>query len=275
MGQAKRKWEDYQEMKAEESLAAELGITADELQETGYWIEYEDDKYGFIGNRIIYFQEDAPSHILAKISGMTSGNFVELPEHEYYDDSERYEAQYLYLLEQKEFYAAFVSQINDVRKMNQVILPEDLTDAHCRLLFASCITVLETFLSDGFIKSIDSKVEYKKRFLKSHNAFKKKEELSKIYENYAEIDQLIRHTINQISFHNMETAKELYENVFDIDFDVSKLLSDAVDIRHHIVHRNGRNFRGEIVPIDREMVEKLIVEVNGFVEKIASELTSK
>jgi hypothetical protein len=81
--------------------------------------------------------------------------------------------------------------------------------------------------------------------------------------------------INGITFHNFNTVSNLYEATFGISFPDYTNLSNKIENRHDIIHRNGRSV-GEKDPkkYSKKNITELVGETQSFVIAIINELTS-
>ena len=50
----------------------------------------------------------------------------------------------------------------------------------------------------------------------------------------------------------------MYKNVLQIEFDIDARIREAVKIRHDIVHRNGKNIKGEQVILNNQDIVAII-----------------
>lgn len=144
-----------------------------------------------------------------------------------------------------------------------------------RLLYANVITVMEAYLSDTLKKQVMKRSAVLRRFVQSHDAFKnsKREPISEIFNTYDKILKLANDAIDEISFHNVVTAKTLYENVLSVNFpkDVAWLIK-ATTNRHDIVHRNGRTLKNEVLNIVSADIDELVTKVVALVKEIDAQV---
>lgn len=168
------------------------------------------------------------------------------------------------------FYDVFLSSLRDIHSM-MALAPENETLA--RLLYAAVITAMETYLSDTLKKQVLNKPSIKKRFVKSHDFFKKEKfSLSEIYERMASLNEMIVSEIDKISFHNLNRVPAIYKAVLSTEFPSGRLaeLKCAVDNRHDIVHRNGKDTTDNtlwITMIDVSSLINLVDEVVIYIDK--------
>ncbi len=75
-----------------------------------------------------------------------------------------------------------------------------------------------------------------------------------------------------IIYHDLPKVREMYRATFKIDFPELKSIIKSVQIRHDLVHRNGKTKNGEAVTIDKSIATELIKSIDSFVAEIASNL---
>ncbi|ANW96084.1 hypothetical protein AXE80_07240 [Wenyingzhuangia fucanilytica] len=142
-----------------------------------------------------------------------------------------------------------------------------------KMVFSNLITIFETYLSDLIINAVDKEKELRIRILKEYNLFgNEKIKINEIFDTIDNLKSKIILKLNQISFHNLEIVIPLYKKTLGIDFSKHlDFIPEAVKIRHDIVHRNGKNIKGESTIITDEMISKLSKEVVNLAEIIESE----
>lgn len=155
------------------------------------------------------------------------------------------------------FYEVFTSSLAETLELT-TLAPDNGSLA--RMLYANVITVMETYLSDTLRKQVLKRNAVLRRFFKNHDAFKssKKEPVSEVFATYDKINELVNEAIDGLSFHNIVTAKKLYKEVLATSFpdDIRELIM-AVETRHDIVHRNGKDVRNKAVMVTMAEVRTL------------------
>ncbi|WP_152599713.1 hypothetical protein [Hoeflea sp. BAL378] len=120
-----------------------------------------------------------------------------------------------------------------------------------RMLFASLISGLEAFLSDTLLNAVSERKEAQLRLVKhDKDVLTMKFTLAEVLEEPNLVIETITTHLRDISFHNLPRVNALYRAALDIDFfnllekkEVAAL-NKAVELRHHVVHRNGRDKDG-------------------------------
>lgn len=170
------------------------------------------------------------------------------------------------------FYDVFSGSLNDIQSL-KALAPHNETLA--RLLYAATITAMETYLSDTLKKQVLNREAIKRRFIKNHDFFKKEKfTLSEIYEKSALINEMIVSEIDKMSFHNLSRIPALYSSVLATNFPSSRLseLKMAIDNRHDIVHRNGKDTTNKPLKILMDDVSALIVLIDETVRYIDKQI---
>lgn len=140
-----------------------------------------------------------------------------------------------------------------------------------RMCYASIITAMEAYLGDILKREIFSRPAVKQLFVASYEPFKKQRlNLSDLYAKLSVIDAEIKDALDGLSLHKIETAKNIFSSTLLTEFPESSLpfLGAAVKRRHDIVHRNGKDTEGELLPIGHNDVTELARQVQLFTRAI-------
>ncbi len=84
----------------------------------------------------------------------------------------------------------------------------------------------------------------------------------------------------EVLYHNLSKVKVMYKKILDIDIiednDEMAYLNNAVNIRHDIVHRNGRKNndgkKEDFHDISLDMIKDIILHVNKLVESVEEQI---
>ena len=187
-------------------------------------------------------------------------------------------------------YPIFQDNLNKIEKLINVknfnIDDVELQSFLRNLLYGNVITCLETYLSDTFIQTTVNENRFLEAYISNSNKFSEK---SKKSELYAEIFDEIKNSnnltldrflvkkciddIKEVTFHNINIASKLYKEVLGIEFpqEIKPKIYKAVNIRHDLIHRNGKDKNDKIISIEYETLINLIKDVNNFVDTIQKE----
>lgn len=125
-----------------------------------------------------------------------------------------------------------------------------------RMLFAALISGLEAFLSDTLINAVSEREEAQLALVsKDKDVLTKKFSLPEIIKNPDLVIEEITSHLREISFHNLPKVNALYSAALNINFfamigkDNVEALNKAIVLRHHVVHRNGRDKEGKLLEV--------------------------
>jgi len=278
MGIAKEMYSDKLQQKDDEKLAAILGITYDELIQTEWHQEADEDDEGNCYGFVVYFEDSSPKHILKKIRNLNKDNQVWYSISDLFiEENLAFQEQLEAIIANKFFYQSFQNEISNVRQLNEINLDNQGLQAILkRQLFVTIIGSLETFLSETFINVTCESSHFFKNFIESYPNFKERKfQLNDIYKEYEKLQLTAKKEMLEVIYHNLPKVRHMYESTFEIIFPAISKLSKAVNTRHDLVHRNGKTKDGVIIIISKEMVSDLLDQVSLFVEDISISLNLK
>lgn len=167
-----------------------------------------------------------------------------------------------------DFYSTFESQIEDIDTLLKEIKSKD--KLLLKLLYINLITILETYLSDAFINTILSYDKYLEKFYQKFNFKNKSIETKRLYnfdrKKYAQFEML------EIIYHNIHIVSNLYSNILGINFKDSSKIKKAIQKRHDLVHRNGKDRNGNDIIIEKDDIEEIKNEIKKLVYHIDEQL---
>lgn len=167
-------------------------------------------------------------------------------------------------------YSIFNEHIDDIRRLRAVHNNDlQIQQKYLGMLFSNTVTTFEIFISDTLVQALHENEEFRNKFLNSVNIITTiKYRLIAEYERYwSEIVEIIY----SITFSN---SKKLIKNFCEIlSIQISKVNIQELEkislTRNDIMHRNGKNKRGEVNLIDESALEWCI----GTIQDIAREVT--
>ncbi|RRB07403.1 hypothetical protein [Larkinella rosea] len=187
--------------------------------------------------------------------------------------------------DRKTIYQAFNENIKKILEVTSRLEDksgEDKLIAY--LLYANVITALETYLADVFVNTIFNNTLYLRKFVETYPRFKGNENahkftLSEIFTKYNKIEEIVTDEIIGIIYHNLQTIKPMFKDTFNVEFpkDMKKIFV-AIQIRHDIVHRNGKTKMDKKTKVFAEHtigkaeINDLIFETSKFVVEIDKQM---
>jgi hypothetical protein len=167
---------------------------------------------------------------------------------------------------------------SDTEKTIEAIeeLPREIKDNLYRLLYANIISKLEAFLCDTIVNYVLSCEAHKRQFVQKYEPLAtQKFQMSAIYAKYDSLDMIIKGALTSIVYHDIELVRKLYKKVADIELPNTKSIEEAIQIRHDIVHRNGKDKDGNLHTVTRTDVEILSDHVMDFIYEFDSLVSIK
>jgi hypothetical protein len=159
--------------------------------------------------------------------------------------------------------------ISAIESLVGLQIPEPLADVHRRLLFANAIGALETFLSDTFINRVFADDRLLQAYIDTEPKFKeRKVPFKDILRQAATVTEEARKELLDVVWHNIAKVKPMFAAVLGIDLGDLSDIAAAIQIRHDIVHRNGRKKDGTIVHVGASAIESLLSEIRKIAVRV-------
>ena len=166
------------------------------------------------------------------------------------------------------FSESFATAIDDIKKL---MLLDKNNQTLYRLLYANIITTMEAYLYDTIKKQIFTKPALERRFVENHDGLRGTKMLvADLYKKMDTIKDAVNEIIDKMTYHNLPVVRNIYKSVLDIDIPEKTIssLTNAINIRHDIIHRNGKNKSGELVLVTESDLEALVNLVSEVVREI-------
>ncbi|WP_339613700.1 HNH endonuclease [uncultured Rubinisphaera sp.] len=171
-------------------------------------------------------------------------------------------------------FAIFESHLTRIQNLS-TLTPADDQDTQylANLLYSNVITALETYLSDQLIRLCTNSKKYLRAFTESFLDFREyKFDLCQLFEKHDKIDGIAVDAMRGVMFHNLPKVAGIYESTFNIDFPQFGTLARTVNIRHDLVHRNGKSKEGVTHRIQIDDVLNLVEDARTFVTEVNTKL---
>jgi hypothetical protein len=169
-------------------------------------------------------------------------------------------------------YDTFDAAINEIRSLMD-LSPDN--PSLVRLLYANAITSMEAYLADTVKKNVLTREPLLRRFVESHPSFKDmKLTMAGVFRAHGEMKTQVRKILDDTSFHHIDRAIAIYRSVFCAEFPRELLgpLHRAIENRHHIVHRNGKDDSGKLIELTRADLEHVITVVTATISAIDTQV---
>lgn len=175
------------------------------------------------------------------------------------------------------YFSIFNESIWNIQNLLRIQIDASLEQSYMNMLYASMITILETYLYDALKFNIFNQPndDLLRKFIEKYEQYQEEQfYYKKLYELYEHREDKVNETIDAISYHRLKDISNLYNSIFWIEFNKESVseISKAIYKRHDLVHRNGRKKNGQNHNITKEDVENLRDIIKRFVEWLESEI---
>lgn len=169
----------------------------------------------------------------------------------------------------KDLFDASHAEITQLVDAIDVLKDADAKEKIYKMLYAKAITNLETYLGDTLKKYVLENDKYLRVFVEKFEPYTKELcHVSDVYRIMESIKDRVKKTLNSLLYHNLPKIREIYKQVLGVEFGDLGALNDAIDTRHDIVHRNGKDKDGIMRKITKEDVLKIAEQVNDFIYRV-------
>ena len=174
-------------------------------------------------------------------------------------------------------YEVYTSSINQVKELLKMDIPTpELQEYFNRMIYANVIASMEAYLSKTFITIVLNDDAIFWRFVNRFDWGKEKIEIEKIKDVYDNMPIRVQTKLTEVLYHNLPKVRAMYQKILEIDILQEEanmtFLSKSVDIRHDLVHRNGRKNSNcttdEFHSISVDMISELIEHVDRLVKEV-------
>lgn len=163
--------------------------------------------------------------------------------------------------------------LNVITNLLSLDVPKSLEPPFMRLLYANTITALETYLSDTFINRVFGDIALLQRYFDFEQKFTQRKVMYKDILREAErVKDVARQELLAVVWHNLGRVKPMYAETLGVDLGEIGAIAAAVQKRHDIVHRNGRQKDGGMVTISRLDIDSLLFEIRELAPRIEIKL---
>lgn len=221
----------------------------------------------------IYFDQDVPKEFLLRIPEI-DGRKVQLHP-DLIINAQPFQYELSAISDANKLHENFKKEITNLRSLNELGLANPVLDAILkRQLYISSITIMETYLSDTFITKVTGDKDLIQKFVSTHPTFKERKfTLDQIYNKYNEIESTAKMIMLETIFHNLVIVRKMYLNTFEVIFPNIADVMKCINVRHDLVHRNGKSKEGDEHIINKDAVEVAIKSVEELVNELENSLT--
>lgn len=172
--------------------------------------------------------------------------------------------------------AVFKTSLNGIESLASLDIPEDLKNKQYGMLLVNVISTLETYLSDRFYKLVIDNEELIRRFVENSDILKKEStSISKIFHTLDGLKAKVGSIISKVTWHNISSIVALYKGTLQVNLGNMDTLAKYINMRHDLVHRNGKAKDDTFHSISKEDVMSCVTVAQELVDSIEEQLDSQ
>lgn len=146
-----------------------------------------------------------------------------------------------------------------------------------KLVLSGLVSAMEAYLSNTIMLLVSEEYDATVNLLlKEKTLSSEKITLYESWSNPGVVEDRIQNYLRRQLYHNLGKVEELYGIAFNVDVfsdsDLKKRLHRTVELRHDIVHRNGRSGQGQEQDFSSETVCAMMKDIYDFVIHINTQL---
>jgi hypothetical protein len=257
------------------ALAEYLGITDDQLEELDIELNADTGSSGEMTYSYWFHVPENASEEVLVATGWKVGELISgIPVH--VAEAEQYELDYLLneiFLPEDSPYSDLQQKIEEYRNLVIEHQGKKTGSTLQAVLFAATVGALEAYLWEIVHWKIDNDSTAASKIIINCQgygdiSFKLAEIVSDVF---SPKDQL-KKALNQLVWHRIEKAAPIFIKGLGINFPSVRFIKDAIVLRHHIVHRSGKDAERKVVNISYDQVTTLFDEVLSFAKAIDNQL---
>lgn len=172
----------------------------------------------------------------------------------------------------------FQKHLSSVKELIRQVKPtsSQMIQAFYRMIYASVITALETYLGDTFYRHvITTPLRTEKLLTTAPEFLEKKYSMTEVIDWQKNLPTRLGEFLHGIAWHNLGKVRPMYKTVLDVEFPVEfGEMCRAVSIRHDIVHRNGRTKEHRVHRFSDQDLLDLVLLADRFVNQIETQLAA-
>ncbi|WP_299978938.1 hypothetical protein [uncultured Pseudoteredinibacter sp.] len=163
----------------------------------------------------------------------------------------------------------FDTQIQSVRELLDVRASNEAKFSLLVMLHGHIVSAVESYLASTFIHKVTNSDELIRKLVETDPVFSKmKFTLKEIYEKHENLQLTVANYLRDLIFHDLGKVKPMFKEVLNSDFGDIAWLFEAVNIRHHCVHRAGLDKDGNRVDLSEDSIRDLAFKASELVHLV-------
>ena len=179
----------------------------------------------------------------------------------------------VYVLEPTAYFDEYQQAMVSHRALLHLGVPHQAENRFYGMVFVNLIAMMEAYLSDAFIGTVLESEPFMRKFVASTPEFKDRNiSLAEIYGTLDTIRSTVEKYLGDVVWHRLAKVKKMYRDTLGVSFpDDLGAIFRAIQVRHALVHRNGK-IRGKEVVITKMSVEVLAEKIEEFIQHIEDQI---
>ena len=142
-----------------------------------------------------------------------------------------------------------------------------------RMVFSGAISAMEAYLSSTVISLVTEEPDSMERLLKKDRQLSsEKVTLHEVFRDHCLVEDRVKNYLSRVLYHNLGRVEEIYRICFEVEVFPSEGLKErlhrAIELRHDIVHRNGKDSEGKDQDYSTELVLRTMEDVDELITHI-------
>lgn len=199
-----------------------------------------------------------------------------------YCERQQQQEEYWYHQEDLEWYiytqsqvGKFHTQIQSVIELLDVQAANETQFSLLVMLHGHIVAAVESYLASTFIyKVTNSDILIRKLVETDPVLAKMKFTLKEIYEKHENLQLTVASYLRDLIFHDLAKVKPMFKDVLGCDFGDITWLFEAINIRHHCVHRAGLDKEGCRVDLTKASIRELAFQSKKLVNSVESSVSA-
>lgn len=185
----------------------------------------------------------------------------------YFPDDEQEELNWV--IESQDQIDIFKAHISSVESLLSLDVNDEVKFSMLVMLYGHVVAAVEAYLSSTFIHNVTNSERLIRKLVETDPAFSKRTfTLKEIFEKQESLKLTVANHLKDLIFHDLKKIKPMYRDVFEYDFGDISWLFQAVQVRHHCVHRAGYDKDGKKIEVSDEKLRELVAKSVELVDAL-------
>jgi len=168
----------------------------------------------------------------------------------------------------------FSTQMQSISELLNVQVYNETQFSLLVMLHSHAVASVESYLASTFIHKVTNSDDLIRKLVETDPVLSKMTfTLKEIYEKHKNLKLTVATHLRGLIFHNLKKVKPMFKDVLECDFGDISWLFEAVKIRHHCVHRAGRDKDGNRVNISVDSIKKLVENSSDLVRAVEARVS--